>query len=51
MNLLCPGGRAVGFAMAWEIVQTHLAARYPRAERIERRLAKVDAIECKEQTG
>ena len=50
MNLLCLGGRVVGFALAWEIIQTYLAAHFMRAERFERRLAKVAAIECKEQS-
>ena len=50
MNLLCLGGRVVGSALAWEIIQTYLAAHYTRNERFERRLAKVAAIECKEQT-
>jgi len=49
MNLLCLGGRVVGFALAWEIIQTYLAAHNVRAERFERRLAKVAAIECKEE--
>jgi ribose 5-phosphate isomerase B len=48
MNLLCLGGRVVGIALAWEIIQNYLAAHYLRAERFERRLAKVDAIERKE---
>jgi len=48
MNLLCLGGRVVGFALAWEIVQIYLAAHYVRVERFERRLAKVAAIERKE---
>jgi ribose 5-phosphate isomerase B len=48
MNLLCLGGRVVGFALAWEIIQIYLAAHYVRAERFERRLAKVAAVECKE---
>ena len=48
MNLLCLGGRVVGFAMALEIIQIYLAAHYIKAERFERRLAKVTAIECKE---
>jgi ribose 5-phosphate isomerase B len=48
MNLLCLGGRVVGFALAWEIIQIYLAAHYARAERFERRLAKVAAIERKE---
>jgi ribose 5-phosphate isomerase B len=49
MNLLCLGGRVVGFALAWEIIQNYLAAQPVRAERFERRLAKVAAIECKEK--
>jgi len=49
MNLLCLGGRVVGFALAWEIIQTFLAAQPVRAERFERRLAKVAAIEWKEK--
>ena len=48
MNLLCLGGRVVGFALAWEIIQIYLAAHPVRAERFERRLAKVAALECKE---
>jgi ribose 5-phosphate isomerase B len=48
MNLLCLGGRVVGFALAWEIIQIYLAAHHVRSERFERRLAKVAAIECKE---
>ncbi len=48
MNLLCLGGRVVGFALAWEIIRIYLTAHQVRAERFERRLAKVAAIECKE---
>ena len=48
MNLLCLGGRVVGFGLAWEIVQGYLAASHMQAERFERRLAKVAALECKE---
>lgn len=48
MNLLCLGGRVIGFALALEIVQIYLAAQHVRAERFERRLAKVAALECKE---
>ena len=48
MNLLCLGGRVVGFALALEIVQVYLAAHHVKAERFERRLAKVAALECKE---
>jgi ribose 5-phosphate isomerase B len=48
MNLICLGGRVIGFALAWEIIQIYLAAQYAQAERFERRLAKVASIECKE---
>jgi RpiB/LacA/LacB family sugar-phosphate isomerase len=48
MNLLCLGGRVIGFALAWEIIQIYLAAHYKGAERFERRLAKVAALEHKE---
>lgn len=48
MNLLCLGGRVIGFALALEIVQIYLAAHHVKAERFERRLAKVAALECKE---
>jgi ribose 5-phosphate isomerase B len=48
MNLLCLGGRVVGFELAWEIIRIYLASHHVRAERFERRLAKVAAIECKE---
>ena len=48
MNLLCLGGRVIGFAMALEIVQIYLAAHHVKAERFERRLAKVAVLECKE---
>ena len=48
MNLLCLGGRVVAFALAWDIIQTYLAARYEKTERFARRLAKVAAIEGKE---
>jgi ribose 5-phosphate isomerase B len=46
MNLLCLGGRVMGFALALEIVQIYLAAHHIKAERFERRLAKVAAVEC-----
>ncbi len=48
MNLLCLGGRVIGYALALEIVQIYLAAHHLKAERFERRLAKVAALECKE---
>ena len=45
MNILCLGGRTVGPAVAWDLVQTFLAAEYSQAERHLRRLAKVAALE------
>jgi ribose 5-phosphate isomerase B len=45
MNVLCMGGRTVGPAVAWDLVQTFLAAEYSQAERHLRRIAKVASLE------
>jgi ribose 5-phosphate isomerase B len=45
MNLLCLGGRIIGPELAWEIVETFLAAEYSHAERHLRRLGKVALLE------
>ncbi|MCC9608397.1 RpiB/LacA/LacB family sugar-phosphate isomerase [Blastopirellula sp. JC732] len=45
MNVLCMGGRTVGPAVAWDLVQTFLAAEYSDAERHLRRLSKVATLE------
>jgi len=45
MNILCMGGSTVGPAVAWDLVQTFLAAKYSQAERHLRRLGKVASIE------
>jgi transketolase len=45
MNILCMGGRTVGPAVAWDLVQAYLAAEYSQAERHLRRLGKVASIE------
>ncbi len=45
LNMICLGGRVVGPALAWELVQTFLDARFSGAERHRRRLAKVAALE------
>ncbi len=45
MNLLCLGGRVIGYALAWELVQAFLGARFSNAERHRRRLGKVLALE------
>jgi len=49
MNIICPGGRVVGEALAWELVRTFLAARFSGAERHRRRLAKVAELERRER--
>ena len=46
MNVLCMGGRTVGPAVAWDLVQTFLAAAFSQAERHLRRLGKVAAVEA-----
>ena len=45
MNILCMGGRTVGPEVAWDLVQTFLAAQFSQAPRHLRRLAKVAARE------
>ena len=45
MNILCMGGRTVGPEVAWDLVETYLAAHYSQAERHLRRLGKVGALE------
>ncbi len=45
LNLMCLGGLVVGHALAWELVQTFLGARFSGAERHRRRLAKVAELE------
>jgi len=46
MNILCMGGRTVGPAVAWDLVQTFLAAEFSQAERHVRRLGQVASIEA-----
>jgi ribose 5-phosphate isomerase B len=48
MNILCIGGRTVGSALAWDLVQAFLAAEYGQAERYLRRLNKIAALENRE---
>jgi ribose 5-phosphate isomerase B len=47
LNILCMGGRTVGPAVAWDLVQTFLAAEFSRAERHLRRLGKVAVQETR----
>jgi len=46
MNILCMGGRTVGPAVAWDLVQTYLAAEFSQAPRHLRRLGKVASLEA-----
>jgi ribose 5-phosphate isomerase B len=45
MNVICMGGRTVGPAVAWDLLQTFLAAKYSQEERHLRRLGKVARLE------
>ena len=45
MNLICLGGRVLGTALAWELAQAFLSARFSGADRHRRRLAMVRALE------
>lgn len=46
MNILCLGGRTVGPGVAWDLLQTFLAADFSQAPRHLRRLAKVTLLEA-----
>jgi ribose 5-phosphate isomerase B len=47
MNVLCLGGRVVGPEVAWDLVETFLAAEFSQAERHLRRLGKVASLEAR----
>ncbi|MGE4095724.1 MAG: RpiB/LacA/LacB family sugar-phosphate isomerase, partial [Candidatus Binatia bacterium] len=49
MNILCMGGRTVGPAVAWDLVQAFLAATFSSAERHLRRLGKVADVEARRE--
>jgi ribose 5-phosphate isomerase B len=48
MNVMCLGGRVTGQALAWDLVQTFLSARFKGTERFKRRLAKISELESEE---
>ena len=48
MNMICLGGLVVGHAVALELVKTFLQAEFSGAERFQRRLTKVAALENKD---
>jgi len=45
MNLICLGGEVIGHSLAWELIQTFLAARFIGAKRHRRHLAKFAELE------
>jgi ribose 5-phosphate isomerase B len=45
MSIICMGGRTVGPSVAWDLIQTFLAAEFSQADRHMRRLNKVDLVE------
>jgi ribose 5-phosphate isomerase B len=47
MNVICFGGRVMGATLAWDLLETFLAAHYSQAERFLRRLNKIAALEGK----
>jgi ribose 5-phosphate isomerase B len=47
MNLICLGGRIIGFANAQELIIAFLTATFSGAERHQRRLEKVKLLETK----
>lgn len=51
MNVLCLGGRVTGFALAWDLIQAFLAARFTGAERHRRRLEKIALCEAEHCRG
>lgn len=45
MNIICLGGRVTGYALAWDLVQIYLGAKFKETERFKRRLAKITELE------
>lgn len=45
MNMICLGGGVMGYALAWDLIQTFLNARFIGGERHRRRLDKIAALE------
>jgi ribose 5-phosphate isomerase B len=46
LNVICLGGLVVGHALAWDLVQTFLTARFSGSRRHRRRLAKIAELEA-----
>jgi ribose 5-phosphate isomerase B len=47
MNVFCLGGNVIGASLAWELIETFLAAQFSGAPRHRRRVAKVQALETR----
>jgi ribose 5-phosphate isomerase B len=45
MNVLCLGGRVIGFHLAWDLVLAYLNAEFAGKERYKRRLAEIEQLE------
>jgi transaldolase len=45
MNVFCLGGKVIGSALAWELVEAFLGAHFSGASRHRRRVSEVEAIE------
>ena len=48
MNVICLGGKVIGAALALELIENFLTARFSGAARHRRRLAEVQALEHQE---
>jgi len=48
MNVICLGGRVLGYCLALELIGVFLNANFKKTERFVRRLGKVAALEMKE---
>jgi ribose 5-phosphate isomerase B len=51
INVICLGGRIEGPELAWDLVQTFLAAEFSQGARHLRRLGKVAALEAEQSPG
>jgi ribose 5-phosphate isomerase B len=49
MNIMCMGGRVTCYALAWDLLQIFLKARFKEGERFQRRLDKVARLEKLEE--
>src|SRR4030042_3048910 len=49
MNIMCLGGRVTCYALAWDLVQTFLKAKFKDGDRYRRRLDKVARLEKLEE--